>query len=154
MTEHSSGPLSRLFEKKPSAGIVRTIVRVVLGVMILGAGIGHLTVAREEFQAQVPPWLPLDVDFVVLASGVVEILLGLALVFLGRYRVVVGLVAALFFIAVFPGNIAQWLEGRDGFGLDTDAARFARLFFQPVLVLVVLWATGAWRDRPWRRERR
>ena len=154
MTEHSSGPLSRLFEKKPSAGIVRTIVRVVLGVMILGAGIGHLTVAREEFQAQVPPWLPLDVDFVVLASGVVEILLGLALVFLGRYRVVVGLVAALFFIAVFPGNIAQWLEGRDGFGLDTDAARFARLFFQPVLVLVVLWAIGAWRDRPWRRERR
>ncbi|WP_460802167.1 DoxX family protein [Microbacterium sp. GXF6406] len=154
MTEHSSGPLSRLFEKKPSAGIARTIVRVVLGVMILGAGIGHLTVAREEFQAQVPPWLPLDVDFVVLASGVVEILLGLALVFLGRYRVVVGLVAALFFIAVFPGNIAQWLEGREGFGLDTDAARFARLFFQPVLVLVVLWATGAWRDRPWRRERR
>jgi uncharacterized membrane protein len=56
----------------------------------------------------------------------------------------VGLVAAGFFVAVFPGNVAQWREGTAAFGLDTDAKRFARLWFQPVLVAWALWSTGAW----------
>lgn len=150
----SDTTLGRLFEKKPPTGWARTVVRVILGLLLVTAGIGHLTVARVEFLAQVPSFLPLDPDFVVVASGIVEIALGAALVLLPRWRVVVGLVVALFFIAIFPGNIAQWIEARDGFGLDTDAARFGRLFFQPLLVLVALWCTAAWRDRPWRRMRR
>jgi uncharacterized membrane protein len=91
----------------------------------------------------VPPWLPLDPDFVVLASGVVEIALGLGLIALKRYRAQVGLATAVFFIAIFPGNIAQWLEGRDAFGLNTDEARFTRLFFQPLLVIWAVWSTSA-----------
>jgi uncharacterized membrane protein len=87
--------------------------------------------------------MPLDADFVVIASGVVEIALGLALITLWRYRAWVGLATAAFFIAIFPGNISQWLNGIDAFGLDTDQARFIRLFFQPVLVLWAVYATGA-----------
>lgn len=130
---------------------VRTAFRWLLGGALVGAGIGHLTTQREEFRAQVPEWFPLDDDVVVLASGVVEILIGGALILLPKHRVIVGAVAAGFFVVIFPGNIAQWIEGTDAFGLDTDAKRYARLFFQPVLVAWALWSTGAW--RAWRQHR-
>ena len=122
---------------------VRIALQLLLGFALTSAGISHLTTAWAEFQAQVPTWLPLDADFVVIASGVVEIALGLALITLWRYRAWVGLATAAFFIAIFPGNISQWLNGIDAFGLDTDQARFIRLFFQPVLVLWAVYATGA-----------
>jgi uncharacterized membrane protein len=121
----------------------RMVARWVLGGVLLVAGTGHLTTQREEFQAQVPDWFPVDEDVVVVASGVVELALGAALILLRRQRVAVGLVVAGFFIAVYPGNIAQWREGTDAFGLDTDTKRFVRLLFQPLLVVWALWATGA-----------
>ncbi len=121
----------------------RTLARLALGGILLVAGTGHLTTQREEFQAQVPEWVPVDDDVVVVASGVVELLLGASLILLRRQRVAVGLVVAGFFIAIFPGNIAQWSEGTDAFGLDTDTKRFIRLLFQPLLVVWALWATGA-----------
>ena len=123
------------------------IPQVVLGVALTYAGIGHLTTNRTEFQAQVPTILKSIADFVVLASGVVEIVLGLSLIFLWRYRVVVGWVVAAFFVAIFPGNISQYVNQVDAFGLDSDRARFIRLFFQPLLVVWALWSTGAWHDR-------
>ena len=86
-------------------------------------------------------------DFVVMASGVVEIVLGLCLVMLWRYRVQMGWVVAAFFVAVFPGNISQYLNNIDAFGLDSDKARLIRLFFQPLLVMWALWSTGAWQER-------
>jgi uncharacterized membrane protein len=132
-------------------GVVRTFARWLLGAALVFAGVGHLTFARQSFVAQVPQWLPLPVDFVVLASGIVEILLGLSLIVLARYRVVVGWVVAAFFVAVFPGNIEQFIRGTDAFGLDSDAARAIRLVFQPVLVVWALWSTGAW--RAWRERR-
>lgn len=123
--------------------ILRLIARLALGGALIFAGIGHLTVSRVEFQAQIPVWLPLDPDFVVVASGVVEILLGIGIASAGVLVPWAGLAAALFFIAIFPGNINQYVEGIDAFGLDTDQARFTRLFFQPVLVVWALWSTGA-----------
>jgi len=108
------------------------------------AGTTHLTSSRQEFQAQVPSWLPLDADFVVIASGIVEIILGLALLTLWRYRQVIGLVVATFFILIFAGNINQYVNGIDAFGLNSDQARLTRLFFQPVLVAWAIWSTGAW----------
>ena len=122
---------------------LQRISQVGLGLFLTSAGYSHLTVNRLEFQAQVPTWLPLDPDFVVLASGVVEIALGLSLLTLWRFRVHVGLLAALFFVAIFPGNINQFVNGIDAFGLNTDTARGVRLLFQPVLVLWALWSTGA-----------
>jgi uncharacterized membrane protein len=119
---------------------------MMLGVALVFAGIGHLTFARMTFQAQVPSWVPLDTDFVVVASGVVEVSLGVALLATGRYQKYAGLLTGLFFIAVFPGNISQYLNHTDAFGLNSDNARLIRLFFQPVLVLWALWSTGAWRQ--------
>ena len=127
--------------------LLRRIPQVVLGAALSYAGIGHLTTNRTEFQAQVPTILKSIADFVVLASGVVEIVLGLSLIFLWRYRVIVGWVVAAFFVAIFPGNISQYVNQVDAFGLDSDRARFIRLFFQPLLVIWALWSTGAWHDR-------
>ena len=127
--------------------IAQRIPQVVLGMALGYAGITHLTTNRTEFQAQVPTILKSWADFVVLASGVVEIVLGLCLIFLLRYRVVVGWVVAAFFVAIFPGNISQYVNQVDAFGLDSDRARFIRLFFQPLLVIWALWATGAWKER-------
>lgn len=132
--------------------LLRKAAQVALGAAMLFAGTGHLSFAREEFQAQVPPWVPLDADLVVLASGVVEIAVGAALLLTWRQpaRALVGVATALLFVAVFPGNVAQYTEGRDAFGLDTDRARLIRLFFQPVLVAWALLATdavGEWRRR-------
>ena len=121
--------------------MLRKTAQVLLGGALTYAGITHLTTNRTEFQAQVPTWVPLSADFVVLASGVVEIALGIALASL-QYRRQVGWITAAFFVAIFPGNISQYVNGIDAFGLDTDQARLIRLFFQPLLVLWALWGTG------------
>jgi uncharacterized membrane protein len=120
----------------------QTLARVLLGSAMVGAGVLHLTTQRQEFQAQVPDWFPLDEDLTVIGSGVVEMALGGAFVALPKHRRTIGALLAAFFVAIFPGNIAQYVEGTDAFGLDTDRARFVRLFFQPVLVLWALWAGG------------
>jgi uncharacterized membrane protein len=122
---------------------LRLVLRLLLGAALIYAGISHLTFSRQEFQAQVPVWLPLDADFVVLASGVVEIMLGIGIASAGAVVPVAGLLAAAFFVAIFPGNINQYVEGISAFGLDTDQDRFVRLFFQPVLVIWALWSTSA-----------
>ena len=127
--------------------LIRKAAQVVLGLALGYAGIGHLTTNRQEFQAQVPSVLKDYADFVVVASGVVEIVLGLSLIGLWGYRVQVGWVVAAFFVAIFPGNISQYLNGVDAFGLDSDTSRLVRLFFQPLLVVWALWCTGAWRAR-------
>jgi uncharacterized membrane protein len=120
---------------------VRKLLQVLLGLTLCYTGILHLTSKRIEFQAQVPSWLPLDPDFVVIASGIVEILLGLALLTLWKNRKQVGVATAIFFLLIFPGNVWQYLDGIDAFGLNTDTERGVRLLFQPVLVLWALWST-------------
>lgn len=120
----------------------QNIARYALGSAMTFAGITHLTTAREEFQAQVPTWVPVDPDAVVLASGVAEIGLGTALLTMPTRRREVGIALAAFFVAIFPGNIAQYTEKRDAFNLDTDTKRLVRLFFQPVLVAAALHAGG------------
>lgn len=122
---------------------VRGIARWVLGCFFIAAGLAHLTGARAEFRAQVPAWLPLDEDLVVVLSGIVEIALGLAVLLVRGHRRRVGWVIAAFLVAVFPGNLAQYVEGVDAFGLTSDGARLTRLFFQPLLIAWALWSTGA-----------
>ena len=112
---------------------MRKFFQALLGLALCYAGFLHLTSRREEFQAQVPSWVPVEADFVVLISGIIEILLGLALLSLWSYRQIVGLVTAIFFVAIFPGNIWQYLDGIDAFGLNTDSERAIRLLFQPLL---------------------
>jgi len=125
-------------------------VRILLGLILFVAGIGHLTFSRHAFQAQVPPWVPMNPDLVVVLSGIVEILLGASLIFLVKQRMTVGWIVATFFVLVFPGNIAQLTEHRNSFGLDTDLKRWLRLPFQFVLIFLTLWSTGAWQK--WKRK--
>lgn len=122
----------------------QNIARIGLGLFMVFAGIGHLSFLREDFQAQVPVWLPIDKDFVVLASGIVEVVLGLLLLFYTNKRREIGIVLAIFYVLIFPGNINQYVERIDAFGLDNDRIRLIRLFFQPVLIFLALWSTGFW----------
>ncbi|MFI8604697.1 MauE/DoxX family redox-associated membrane protein [Cellulophaga baltica] len=125
------------------------IFRVLLALFMIYAGYSHLTFNRIDFQAQVPDFIPISKDFVVVASGFVEIALGLALLLWTQHKTTIGWILALFFILVFPGNIAQYLNQKDAFGaLNSNKARLIRLFFQPVLIAWVLWSTGAWQS--WR----
>lgn len=129
-----------------STNKLQNIARVTLGILMTLAGVAHLTFARQEFQAQVPRWLPDNqqfMDFVVVASGIVEISFGLSMTFLTKHKIKVGMALAVFYILIFPGNISQYRNHLDGFGLDTDQKRLLRLFFQPVLIFWALWSTGA-----------
>lgn len=132
--------------RRSTTPVLRALGQAALGAVLVTAGAGHLTSKRQEFRAQVPSWFPADADKVVVASGFVELALGSALLATWRQpaRRLLGTAVAGFFVGVFPGNIAQYVERRDGFGLDTDRKRALRLLGQPVLVA---WALAATRDR-------
>ena len=129
---------------------IRRIPQSILGLALIFTGVSHLTTRRLEFQAQVPDQLQQWANVVVLISGVVEIALGVGLLVLWKFRVIIGWLTAIFFVAIFWGNISQFVNGVDAFGLDTGAERFVRLLFQPVLVIWALLSTGAWGF--WRRK--
>jgi uncharacterized membrane protein len=132
---------------------LQNIFRVLLALFMIYAGFSHLTFNRIDFQAQVPDWIPLSKDLVVVASGIVEIGLGLALLLWKKQRTTIGWTLAIFFILVFPGNIAQYLDQKDAFGaLNSDNARLIRLFFQPVLIAWALWSSAAWKS--WRKSKK
>lgn len=138
---------------KVETTLTQNIFRILLALFMTYAGFSHLTFNRIEFQAQVPDWLPLSKDLVVILSGIVEMALGLALLFWKKQRATIGWALAIFFVLVFPGNVAQYLDGKDAFGaLDSDRARLIRLFFQPVLIAWALWSSGAW--RAWRNSKK
>lgn len=124
---------------------IKRLLQLILGAFLTSAGLSHLGSNRQAFQAQVPTWLPIDSDFVVIASGLVEIALGITLIttvfIFTKYRKVIGLATAIFFVLIFPGNINQYVNGIDAFGLDTDQKRLIRLLFQPPLVMWALWAS-------------
>lgn len=121
---------------------MKAIGRLALATILLVAGIGHFR-NTESFAVQVPPWMPAPTA-VIYISGFIEIVLGLSLVLLAKQRVMIGWIIAGFFILIFPGNISQYVTRTDAFGLDSDMARLIRLFFQPLLVMLALWSTGAW----------
>ena len=127
---------------------MHNLVRILIGLFLVFAGTAHLSFQRTEFLAEVPPWIPVNPDLVVILSGIIEILLGVLLVIRKKHQVQMGWIVAAFFVLVFPGNIAQLTEHRDAFGLNSDLKRWLRLPFQPVLIMLTLWSTGAWQK--WR----
>jgi len=139
-------------KKEVNIAVAQNILRILLALFMVFAGFSHLTFNRIDFQAQVPDWVPMSKDLVVVLSGVVEIALGLILLFWKKQRVNIGWALALFFVLVFPGNVAQYLGEKDAFGvLNSDRARLIRLFFQPVLIAWALWSSGAWQS--WRNSK-
>ena len=140
-------------EKEVQTNLAQNIFRILLALFMIYAGFSHLSFNRLDFQAQVPDWVPMSKDLVVILSGIVEMALGLALLFWKSQRTLIGWALAIFFVLVFPGNVAQYLDGKDAFGaLDSDRARLIRLFFQPVLIAWALWSSGAWQT--WRTSKR
>ncbi|MFT5252820.1 MAG: putative membrane protein [Flavobacteriales bacterium] len=136
-------------KKEVNTSLTQNIFRILLVLFMVYAGVSHLTFNRIDFQAQVPDWVPLSKDLVVVLSGIVEMALGLTLLLWKKQRVNIGLALAIFYILVFPGNIAQYIDKKDAFGaLNSDSARLIRLFFQPVLIAWALWSSGAWQS--WR----
>jgi uncharacterized membrane protein len=136
-------------KKEGKTSLTQNIFRILLALFMVYAGFSHLTFNRIDFQAQVPDWVPVSKDLVVVVSGVVEIVFGLILLLWKKQRATVGWALALFFVLVFPGNVAQYLDGKDAFGaLESDSARLIRLFFQPVLIAWALWSAGSWKT--WR----
>jgi uncharacterized membrane protein len=130
--------------KQPATpSTLQNVLRIVLGLFMVLAAIGHLTFQRAEFQAQVPDWVPLSKDIVVILSGIVELSLGLSMIFWRKHRINTGIALAIFYVLIFPGNIAQYVNHTNAFSLNTDNARLIRLFFQPVLIVWALWSTGA-----------
>lgn len=127
---------------------IQNTFRILLALFMFYAGFSHLSFNRVDFYAQVPSWIPLSKDLVVILSGIVEMAFGLGLAFWKKERVRLGWALAIFFILIFPGNIAQYLNSTDAFGLDSDAARLTRLFFQPLLIAWALWSAGSW--KAWR----
>lgn len=142
----------RNMKKEVKTTLLQNIFRILLAIFMVYAGFSHLTFNRIDFQAQVPDWIPMSKDMVVILSGIVEMALGLGLAFWKNKRVKFGWALAIFFVLIFPGNIAQYVDGKDAFGaLDSDKARFLRLFFQPVLIAWALWSSGAWKS--WRAQK-
>ncbi|RRO17173.1 DoxX family protein [Flavobacteriaceae bacterium 14752] len=138
-------------KKEVNISKTQNIFKILLAIFMIYAGFSHLTFNSVDFQAQVPDWVPMSKDLVVVLSGIVEISLGLILLFWEKQRVNIGWGLALFFILVFPGNVAQYLDEKDAFGvLNFDTARLIRLFFQPVLIVWALWSSGAW--QAWRKS--
>ncbi|SHM75338.1 Uncharacterized membrane protein [Flavobacterium saccharophilum] len=144
-SEKEFNPIVNKYQQMENSTTTTTqnFFRILLGVFMIAAAMGHFTFQRIDFQAQVPNWVPMDKDLVVILSGIVEMVIGLAFIFLTRYKIQLGIGLAIFYVLVFPGNIAQYLNGTDALGMNTDQARLIRLFFQPVLILWALWSTGA-----------
>jgi uncharacterized membrane protein len=122
---------------------IQDVLRILLGALMVYAAIAHFTFRRKEFQGQVPDWVPLKKDTVVILSGIAELLLGVAMIFALPNKVWAGIALAIFYVLIFPGNLHQYTHRSNAFRLKTDKARLIRLFFQPVLILWALWSTGA-----------
>tara|TARA_R100001369_G_scaffold92896_1_gene141139 strand:- start:164175 stop:164600 length:426 start_codon:yes stop_codon:yes gene_type:complete len=138
--------------KEDKTSLTQNIFRVLLAVFMIYAGLSHLSFNRIEFQTQVPDWVPMSKDLVVVLSGIVEMILGFALLFWKKECAKIGWALAIFFVLIFPGNLAQYLDGKDSFGaLDSDRARLIRLFFQPIFIIWALWSSGAW--KAWRNSK-
>jgi uncharacterized membrane protein len=142
----SSLKIFKIMTNHTKTTTTQNIFRIFLAIFMMFAGFSHLTFNRVEFQAQVPEWMPISKDIVVILSGIIELILGVGLATWAKYRIEFGWALALFFVLVFPGNIAQYLDGKDAFGaLNSDKARLIRLFFQPVLIAWALWSAGSWK---------
>lgn len=128
---------------------LKLALRLLMALLLMYAGVGHLSFAREKFELVVPYYLRFSngfVDFLVLGSGLVEIAFALGLCFSPRkYLPYIGLALAVFYVLVFPGNVHQYMHSIDIPPLlASEQARFIRLFLQPVLIVWAIYACDTW----------
>lgn len=117
---------------------VRLVLRWVLGLIYLVAGIVHLR-SPGGFITITPHWVP-DIPLVIMLTGIAEIAGAVALLLVPRLRKAAGIGLALYAICVFPANINQAIND-----IPLSGHHFSwwyhgpRLLFQPVAVWWALW---------------
>jgi len=110
-------------------------MRFALALSLLFVGSDHW-INPQRYLAMMPPWIPLHLEL-VLFTGAAEIAGGLGLL-LPKFRRAAGLTLALYFVAVFPANIHNALNGVSVEGLPQASWYYwLRLPFQP---LAIWWA--------------
>ncbi len=116
--------------------------RRLLGLFWIGAGVNHFVNPRA-YEAIVPPSLEREKRLVVQASGVAEVVGGLA-VMVPSLRRLAGPYLIALLAAVFPANLHMARES-ERFAKIPRWALYARLALQP---LMMLWAWRATRRTP------
>ena len=107
--------------------------KFLLGFLLVIGGIAHFN-NTEFYIKAMPSFLPFG-EFIVYASGVIEILLGLLLVISKTSRNAAFAIIVLF-IAIFPANVNMYLNHSD-FPEMSETALLIRL---PIQLLLIGWA--------------
>jgi uncharacterized membrane protein len=119
--------------------LVKTILRYLLAIFILLAGINHFR-DPDFYLKIIPPYLPWH-EAINYISGVAEIILGIMLLIPQSIRLAAwGTIALL--IAVFPANIHMALH-HDLYPNINPTALWIRLPLQGVLIAWAYWYTRA-----------
>ena len=117
--------------------LIKRIFRVLLSLAMILAGVSHFTMTAT-FVAIVPDYLPAAVALVYI-SGVIEILLGIALQVPSMRRMAAFGMIALF-IAVLPANINQAMHNLQPPGLEMSPTMlWVRIGLQFVLIAWASW---------------
>jgi len=127
-------------------GVLRTICSIAGGIFFINVGIMHFT-DTSWFEPIVPPFLG-SATFWVLASGVIEIIVGLGLI-IPKTREISGFSSAILLVILYPANLYMWIgdiELGDGASLS-PIGHVIRLLFQIGGIMLSLWIAGWSRDK-------
>jgi uncharacterized membrane protein len=113
-------------------------MRLAMALALFFVGTDHW-LNPQRYVPMMPPWVPLHLES-VLFTGAAEIAGGLGLL-IPKVRRLAGLMLAIYFIAVFPANIHNALNGLAVDGLPQAGWYYwARLPFQPLAIWWALYA--------------
>ena len=120
---------------------LRGVLSTAGGAFFICVGIMHFT-DTSWFEPIVPPVLG-SATFWVLASGVVEVLVGIGLI-IPRTREVSGYASAALLVLLYPANLYMWVfdvELGDGASLS-PTGHVIRLMLQIGGIILSLWIAG------------
>jgi uncharacterized membrane protein len=127
----------------------RAVMRWILGVIYVAAGIGHLW-APDKFLAITPSWVPFAPQ-VIFITGLCELAGAIALV-TRPLRWWAGVAFAAYALCVWPANFKHAIDGVDlPHVTNSWLYHGPRLAFQPVLIWWALYCADVI-DWPWRRR--
>ncbi|MGB6329063.1 MAG: MauE/DoxX family redox-associated membrane protein [Halarcobacter sp.] len=113
--------------------VLYIVFKYLLGILLVFGGVAHFT-KTEFYLKAMPSYLPFH-EFIVYASGVLEVVLGVLLVISKTTRkAAIGII--ILFIAIFPANINMYLNHTD-FPEMSETALLIRL---PIQLILIAWA--------------
>jgi uncharacterized membrane protein len=124
--------------------MARLIGRIFLAALFMFAAFWHL-VDPQLFMPIMPPWIPAPMAGIVI-SGVAELVGAVALLApLRDIQRAAGVILLLLLVAVFPANVYMAVAHVQINGFPSkDWMSWARLPLQPILMLIVSWASTIW----------